>query len=134
MGRMKTGKIIPNGMVLATHEYETLVVLTNDGNDVELLKPSLTKYTKTGDFVMLGLIWEMKSPIGKSRRTMEHIFKKAAHQSKNIIIDLRRTKIADEQAIVSLKRVFKTSRSVRNLWIVTKKTEIIKLKSGGCQS
>ncbi len=76
----------------------------------------------------------MKSPIGKSRRTMEHIFKKAAHQSKNIIIDLRRTKIADEQAIVSLKRVFKTSRSVRNLWIVTKKNGDNKVEIWGCQS
>lgn len=125
---MKTGKIIPNGIVLTTHEYATLTVLTDDGQDVELLRPSLTKYTKTGDFMMLGQAWEMKSPIGKGPRTMEHIFKKAAHQAQNIVIDLRRTKIPDKQAIVSLERVLKTSRSVRNLWIITKKEDIIKLK------
>lgn len=53
----KAGKIIPNGMVLSKHEYATLTVLTDDGQDIELLKPSLTKYVKTGDFVMLGLVW-----------------------------------------------------------------------------
>ena len=125
---MKTGKIIPNGIVLTAHEYATLTVLTNDGQDIELLKPSQTKYVKTGDFLMLGMAWEMKSPIGKSPRTMEHIFRKAAHQAHNLVIDLRRTKIPDAQAISSLEKVFGSSRSVRHLWIITKKSEIVKLK------
>jgi len=125
---MKKGKITPNGVVLTTHEYATITMLTNDGNDIELLRPSLTKYVKTGDFLMSGLTWEMKSPIGKSRSTMEHIFQKAAKQAHNIVIDLRRTKIADRQAIASLEKLFQTSRSVRHLWIITKKSEILKLK------
>lgn len=125
---MRTGRIKPNGIVLTMHEYATITALTDDGNDVELLRPSLTKYTKTGDFIMLGLVWEMKSPIGKSRSTMEHIFKKAAHQAQNIVVDVRRTKIADKQAIRSLEKQFQVSRSVRNLWIITKKTDILKLK------
>lgn len=133
----KAGKIIPNGMVLSKHEYATLTVLTDDGQDIELLKPSLTKYVKTGDFVMLGLAWEMKSPVGNSKSTMEHVFQKAAHQAPNIVIDLRRTKISDRSAIASLKKLFITSRSVRNLWIITKKTEIMKLgknKKESCQN
>ena len=125
---MKTGKIIPNGIILAAHEYITLTVLTNDGQSIELLRPSLTKYVKTGDFLMQGLIWEMKSPIGRSKSTIEHIFQKAAHQAHNIVIDLRRTKLSDQQSIVTLKKLFATSRSVRNLWIITKETDIIKLK------
>ena len=125
---MSTGKIIPNGIVLTSHEYVTLTTLTDDGQDVELIKPSQTKYVKTGDLMMLGMVWEMKSPTGKSRSTMEHIFQKAAKQAHNIIIDLRRTKISDKQAVYSLEKVFETSRSVRNLWIITKKGKIIKLK------
>lgn len=115
-------------MVLAAHEYATLTVLTDDGQNVELLKPSLTKYTKTGDFMMKGVVWEMKSPTGKSPRTMEHIFRKAAHQAHNLVIDLRRTKIPDKQAIASLTKVFDTSRSVQNLWIITKKLEIVRMR------
>lgn len=87
----------------------------NDKKGIELIKPSLTKYVKTGDFAMLGLVWEMKSPTGGSRSTMEHIFQKAARQAHNLIIDLRRTKIQDRNAINSLEKVFTTSRSVRNL-------------------
>ena len=126
--RAKVGKIIPNGIVLSRHEYATITVLTNEGCDVELLRPSLTKYVKTGDFMMLGLVWEMKSPIGRSRSTMEHIFQKAARQAHNIVIDLRRTKILDVRAVESLRKVFVTSRSVKNLWIITKEAKIVKLR------
>ncbi len=105
----------------------TVRVLMNYGYDIELLKPSLTKFTKTGDFVMIGLIWEMKSPVGNGRSTMEHIFQKAARQADNIIIDLSRTRILDEQAIKNLQKVFNVSRSVRNLWVVTKSRQIIRL-------
>lgn len=125
---IKKGKLISNGIVLATHEKDTIAVLINLGCDIELIKPSLTKYVKTGDFVMLGLVWEMKSPAGGSRSTMEHIFQKAARQAHNLIIDLRRTKIQDRNAINSLEKVFTTSRSVRNLWIIDKREKIIKLK------
>ncbi len=125
---MKKGKIAFNGITPAPHERETLMILAGRGYDIELLKPSLTKYAKTGDFVMLGAVWEMKSPTGKSRYTMEHVFQKAAHQARNVVIDLRRSKIPDSQAISDLKRVFATSRSVRNLWIVDKEQNIRKLR------
>lgn len=125
---MKKGKIIPNGVVLTVHEYATLTILTNAGYDIELLKPSFTKYAKTGDFIMLRIVWEMKSPVGNGRSTMEHIFQKAAHQAHNIVIDLRRTKMKDSMSIRSLERTFETSRSVKNLWIITKKEEILKYK------
>ena len=126
--KKKVGRVTFNGVILAAHEYDTVLVLVNEGYDIELLKPSLTKYVKTGDFLMIGLTWEVKSPVGNSPRTMEHVFRKAAHQAHNLIIDLRRTKIADEMAISALEKVFGSSRSVKNLWIITKSQEIVKMK------
>ena len=126
--RTKPGALTTNSMLLKPHEYATLNVLLAAGHDIELLRPSQTKYVKTGDLWMMGLVWEMKSPTGKSRSTMEHVFQKAAHQAHNIIVDLRRTKIPDSVAIISLEKIFNASRSVRNLWIITKQAEIIKKK------
>ena len=125
---MKVGKIIPNGVSLEKHENDTIVFFTNLGYDIELIPPSNTPKAKTLDFMMGGKAWEMKSPQGKSRATVEHAFKRAAKQSENIIIDLRRTKIPTNQANISLEKLFKTSRRIRNLKVITREQELLDYK------
>lgn len=124
----KTGKVKPNGVMLQPHEYATVIVLTEHGYDVELIPPSYTPKSKTGDLIMNGMIWEMKAPVGKSRSTLEHVIQKAAHQARNIIIDLRRTKLDDTKSIVNARKLYAKFRSVRNLWVITKDGELIKLR------
>jgi len=125
---MKIGKIIPNGVSLEKHENDTVVFFTDLGYDVELIPPSNTPKAKTPDFIMDGKAWEMKSPQGSSRVTIEHAFKRAARQSENIIIDLRRTKIPADQSKASLEKLFKASRRIRNLKIITIEQQLIEFK------
>ena len=125
---MKIGKIIPNGVSLEKHESETVVYFTDLGCDIELIPPSNIPKAKTPDFMMYGKAWEMKSPQGKSRATIEHAFKRAAKQSENIVIDLRRTEIPTEQGKATLEKLFKISRRIRNLKIITREQELIDLK------
>lgn len=77
---------------------------------------------------MQGMVWEMKSPTGETIRPLERIIHRAVKQSPNIIIDLRRSRISDSTAANTVQKLFLEMRSVRNLWIITKKLEIIKLK------
>ncbi|MBQ8084490.1 MAG: hypothetical protein IJ232_00105 [Lachnospiraceae bacterium] len=44
----------------------------------------------------------------------------ASHQSENIIIDLRRTKISQEQALKEIERYFRLSKRLRRIIIITK--------------
>lgn len=125
---MKIGKIIPNGVSLEKHENDTVVFFTNLGYNIELIPPSNSPKAKTPDFMMNGKAWEMKSPQGKSRVTVEHAFKRAAKQSENIIIDLRRTKIPTDQSKTSLEKLFKASRRIRNLKIITVENQLIDFK------
>ena len=125
---MKIGKITPNGVSLEKHENETVVYFTNLGYNIELIPPSNTPKAKTPDFMMDGKAWEMKSPQGKSRVTVEHAFKRAAKQSENIIIDLRRTKIPTNQVKTSLEKLFKASRRIRNLKVITREQELLDFK------
>ena len=125
---MKIGRITPNGVSLEKHENETVVYFTNLGYDIELIPPSNTPKAKTPDFMMDGKAWEMKSPQGKSRVTVEHAFKRAAKQSENIIIDLRRTKIPTNQVKASLEKLFKASRRIRNLKVITREQELLDFK------
>ena len=64
---------------------------------VEFLTPVDDYKRKTADIVMLGIQWEMKSPIGASKSTIGNQFSIAKKQSRNIIIDTRRTAIEYEK-------------------------------------
>lgn len=125
---MKIGKITPNGVSLEKHENDTVVFFTNLGYSIELIPPSNAPKAKTPDFMMDGKAWEIKSPQGKSRVTVEHAFKRAAKQSENIIIDLRRTKIPTDQTKTALEKLFGSSRRIRNLKVITREQQLLDFK------
>lgn len=125
---MKTGRLIPNGVKLEPHEYDTVLFFTNLGKTIELIKPPATQLTKVADFIMDGLIWEAKSPTVNTHKATERLFYRAASQSPNIIIDLRRIKGHASIPISTLKACFTTSRKVRKMLIINKKEELITFK------
>lgn len=122
---MKQGKITPNGVVLHTHENATVVFLTQQGFDVELIPPVQRKNTRTPDIHMQSLDWEMKCPTGKSANTIKRAFKTALGQSKNIIFDLRNSKMSDKINIAKLEKEFSDIKSARHLIIITKSRKIL---------
>lgn len=123
---MNKGKIIPNGVSLEKHENDTIIFFTNLGYDIELIPPSHIPNTKSADFKMNGKQWEMKSPKGKSRSTIEHAFQAAAKQSDNVIFDLRRTSIPLEKSLIILSKLLNTSKKVKTLWVITKNHVLLK--------
>lgn len=125
---MSKGKIIPNGVSLEKHESDTVVFFTDLNYDIELIPPSYIPNTKTPDFKMNGLLWEMKSPIGKTRSTIEHAFQAAIKQSKNIVFDLRRVQMPNEKAIKILEQLFHYSKNAKHLLIITKDKKILEYK------
>ena len=124
----KRGKIIPNGVSLEKHENETIVFFTDLGYDIELIPASNSPKAKTPDFMMSGAAWEMKSPQGKSKSSLEHIFKKATKQSENIVIDLSHSKMKEEIAVKEIERCFNQSGSCRKLKIITKSRRLLEYK------
>ena len=128
MPRMKKGKIIPNGVSLEKHENETIVFFTELGYDIELIPPSNSPKSKTPDFLMNGVAWEMKSPHGKTKTSLEHAMKKASKQSANIIIDLSHSKIEENIAIKEIEKRFEQTNSCRKLKIITKSHVLLEYK------
>lgn len=122
---MKQGKITPNGVVLHVHENATVVYLTFLGNDIELLPPISRKGVRTPDIRMKGLDWEIKCPCGKSANTIKRAFKTALRQSKNIIFDLRNSKMPDKVNVAKLEKEFNDIKSAKNLTIITKSLKVI---------
>lgn len=128
MQSKKKGKITPNGVSLEKHENETIVFFTELGYDIELIPPSNSPKAKTPDFMMNGVAWEMKSPQGKSKSSLEHIFKKAIKQSENIIIDLSHSKMKEEIALKEIERRFDQTSSCRKLKVITKNHRLLEYK------
>lgn len=110
------------------HEYETARFFADRGLDVKFLKPSNIEGTNSPDFAMAGKVWETKSPIGSSMRVYEDNFKKALKQSENIIFDLRRLKVADEEKC--LKRLLKMVDlpKLKTLLIISRDGRLLTLK------
>lgn len=110
------------------HELAIAELLAAQGKDVVFLKPSNIPGVYVPDILIDGLEWEMKSPIGNSNRTIRRNLHKASTQSGNIIFDLSRIGIPEDKCIKELKDAFKESRYIRNMIIVTKSHEMIRLK------
>ena len=102
---MRTGKIIPNGVRLETHEYDTILFFTNLGKNIELIPPSNTPGNRRADFLM-----NLK-------------------QSCNVVIDLRLTKSSQELSLAThLSNCFSSSKKAKRMLIITKQEKLLDYK------
>ena len=122
------GKIVPNGVVLKTHESRTIVFLTEQGFNVELIPKSNIKGVHTPDIKMNGEKWEIKSPIGEGNQLMKNTIQRALKQAQNIIIDLRRTKRYQAKCLREIEKQFKDSKNIKRLKIITKSGRMLDYK------
>jgi len=127
--------IIPSDMIVAPeiHEIQVAWILARHNNCIiEFLKPINSYKTKTADFVMNGLIWELtelKSPTGSSKKhTIKRQFFKAKGKRQNLIIDRRRTKLEDGFLLSKISYELKQHRSIRKLLYITKNEKIGEIK------
>lgn len=125
---MKKGKIIPNGVVLKTHENATVVFLTEQGYNIELIPKNNTPGVHSPDIIMDGLKWEMKAPKGEGKYLINNTIQKAIKQSTNIIIDLRRTKRHQTKCLREVENEFQKSKSINRLIVITKKSKRLDFK------
>lgn len=125
---MKQGSIIPNGVLLKQHEYETVVFLTNLGHDIELIPPSRIPNAHTPDFKMDGLLWEMKCPRGRGKYLIRDTITTALKQSEYIIIDLRRVRLHQTKCLHDIEKFFHTYKRIKRIIVITKNTKLLDLK------
>lgn len=95
--------------------------------DVTFLLPSRRMHDKTPDIEMDGLQWEIKSPFGKSSRTIENNLRLALLQSPYIILDLRRMdgRKPTAKLLKETERQFKLAKSIKRLIVITREEKHI---------
>lgn len=122
---MKIGKVIILRNTFPSYqEMRVALILTKTGHDVAFIP---RRIIPTPDIWFMGREWEIKSPKGNTKRTLENCIRHALKQSKNIIIDLSEIKMEQEKAIREIKRQNRMIKIKHNIMIVTRAGKIIKL-------
>ncbi|MDR1088444.1 MAG: hypothetical protein LBL23_04160 [Coriobacteriales bacterium] len=112
------------------HEIEAAWILARHySTAVEFLVPIDGYGIKTPDFVMDGVLWELKSPLGKSRNTIGNQFMKASRQSRHIIIDAQRTRIDDDTIITRIRLEMVKNRKIKKVLIIKKSQKVVEISS-----
>lgn len=127
----KVGTIVtPPGVFVEIHEKIVADFLAiHTGFNITFLVPNRQKGQKTPDIKMDGKLWEIKSPKGRSSRTIENNLRHALEQSPNIILDLRRMdgRLPTTRLISEAKRQFTLTKKIRRVLIITRTEELIDL-------
>lgn len=80
---------------------------------------------KTPDFLIKDQYWELKTPTGNGKYTLQHAIHAATSQSANIIIDVRFSKIHSNQINSILQREMNLTKSIKQLILIQKDEKII---------
>lgn len=108
------------------HELNAAHILAEHFNTVVEFVPRSNM--PTADFLINGVIWELKSPTGSGKNNIQRQLQDAHHQSKNVIIDARRSKIHGARIRSQVEYQFKIVRSVRRLLYISKAGKVFEIK------
>lgn len=125
---MQHDKLITNGVRLEPHELRTINLFLRQGKNISLIPRSNIKDVRTADFIMDGIEWEMKSPKGEGKWLIKNILKRAAKQSRYVVIDLRRVKIHQTKCLHELEKHFRLSKSITHMKVITKHGKVLDFK------
>lgn len=106
------------------HELAAAVLLAYHFRaDVTFLRP---EHKKTPDLEINGKKWEVKSPKGNAKKTIENNLRLARKQSTHIVIDLTRSKMHSARAVARVNFYIRTkAHTIKRLKIITKTRKII---------
>lgn len=87
--------------------------------------------SKTPDLYVLktNARWELKSPTGGSKHTVQNNLRGIDLQSENVILDLSRAKLSDKQGISRAKEFIENESSrIKRLKVLTKDGNLVDIK------
>jgi hypothetical protein len=82
---------------------------------------------KTPDFLINGIMLELKSPTGKGKHNIEHQMKGGVKQSGNIILDARRSKLHITKIRSTLRAQLEHRKAIKRLILIDKTKNIVEL-------
>lgn len=125
--QQKTQVITPVGMKPKPRDHErdvAEILAVYFSSSVEFIP---TTEHRTPDFLIDGVLWELKSPQGSGKNNVQRQLKYASKQSENIIISAKRSKLHINKIKGDLTIQFKKTRSIKRLLLVDKAGHVIEI-------
>ena len=106
------------------HELSAALILAYHFKaEVIFLRP---ERKKTPDIDVNGIKWEIKSPTGNGRKTIDNNLRAAHKQSRNIVLDLRRIKLHQSKVVARINYYLSAGpHKIKHLKIITKAQKVI---------
>lgn len=83
---------------------------------------------KTADFKIGRTIWEVKSPIGNGKKTIQNNLRAADNQSAYVILDLRRIKMHATKAKNRIKFELSKATNIKQLLVIDKDGKVLEIR------
>ena len=107
------------------HELSAALILANHYKvDIIFLRPQTNR---TPDIDIAGTKWEIKSPIGNGKKTIENNFRNARGQSRNVVMDLRRIKMNQNKANARIRSFLLKPHRFKMVLIITRGKKVIEI-------
>lgn len=108
------------------HELHVASILSKHFKvDVEFV---LRANHKTADFLIDGVIWELKSPTGTGKNNIQRQLQEARHQSINVILDASRSKMHPLKIKRQVEHQLKLVRSIKRLLFISRSGKVFEMK------
>jgi hypothetical protein len=120
--------IIPQGMKPMPEKFELSaadILLGFFQKDIAFLPVTSDK---TPDIIVGNVRWEIKSPIGKGKRNLQHQIHRALKQSKNIVFDARQSKIDIRGIRNYLNGYVNEDKRIKRLLLIAKNGQVEVIK------
>ena len=82
---------------------------------------------KTPDFLIKGVYWELKSPTGSGKHNIQHKIQDAAEQSRNIIIDGRKSKLHPIKLRNEVQHQFNVIKKAKRIIFINKSGKAVEI-------
>ena len=131
--KQQTAKVItPAGMKPKPrqHERDAAEILALHFNTFVEFLPRANG--KSADFIIDGVIWELKSPTGTGKHNIKRQLQYAKHQSVNVIIDAGRSKLHKAKIRREVEYQFGIVKSVKRLLFISKDKNVVEIKRWLC--
>ena len=109
------------------HEMSAALILANNyfKSDLVFLRPE--SYSSP-DLDVNGVRWELKSPLGNGKKTIDNNMRAARKQSDRVIVDFRRMKLHQTRALSRLNYYLKTGpHKFKAVTVITKDRKMLEI-------
>ena len=124
--------IVPKGLKQQPkpHEIEVAWILAKHYKcKIEFIRPIEGYKIKNPDILIMGRIYEIKSPLGNSKKsTVKRQFEKATLQhAYGLVFDSRMTKLSESYLIASVRYELSLRSRIKKVVFITKRGKIIEI-------